>query len=80
MTRRNDKDGFGDWRIHTVLTLGEDMPPAYLGGPSHKTGAPMYLASVAKHREHRYLGFITPNPTAMALDIAYDASVKATKL
>lgn len=80
MTRKDDKDGLGDWRIQAVLTISEDIPAAYLGGPSHKAGTPGYLVSVAKHREHRYLGFVTPNPTALALDVAYDASVKATKL
>lgn len=75
-----EQDGLGDWRISVVTTLTSDIPPAYPGGPSHKAGAPVYLSSLALDPEHNAIGFITPSPTAMALNAAIRSAVRATDL
>lgn len=71
-------DGLGDWRIEVVMQLAEDVPPAYLGGPSHKAGAPVYLTSV-KHQEYNTIGFAAPGATAMAINIACKSSKEAVR-
>ena len=79
MTDKDD-DNFGDWRIRGMAILREDVPPAYLGGPSHKAGTPIYQATSAKNKEYGYLTFITPDTTALALNIAYQASQEAMNI
>lgn len=71
---------FGDWRIAFVTTLAQDVPAAYPGGPSHRAGTPVYQSSVTKHPEHNTLGFITPSPVALALNLAFKGAQKAKKL
>lgn len=66
-------DEFGDWRIEVALTLGQDIPPAYPGGPSHKAGAPVYLSRLVKSKHFGMLGFVSPHPVALALNIALNA-------
>jgi hypothetical protein len=66
-------DDFGDWRIEAALTLGEDIPPAYPGGPSHKAGAAVYLSRLVKSKHFGLLGFVSPHPVALALSIALNA-------
>lgn len=75
-----EADNFGDWRIAAVTTLAKDVPAAYPGGPTHKVGAPVYLASSTKDPIHNVIGFITPSPTALALNSALDNSSKARAL
>jgi hypothetical protein len=75
-----EQDGLGDWRIAVVTTLTSDVPPAYPGGPSHKAGAPAYVASMAPDPEHNAIGFVTPSPTAMALNAAIKSAVNAVDL
>lgn len=74
------KDQHGDWRIAAVTTLARDIPPAYPGGPSHKAGSSVYLSTVTKHAEHNNIGFITPSPIALALNISFSYAVVAEKL
>lgn len=73
-------DGLGDWRIAQVTTLAKDIPSAYIGGPSHKAGTPVYLSHLAKHKEYRNLGFITPSAPALSLSIAFQSSGEANML
>lgn len=74
------QDNFGDWRIRAVLTIAKDIPPAFPGGPSHKKGSPMYLTHVAKSKSNNTIGFITPDVSAMALNISINASKKASRI
>jgi len=73
-------DGLGDWRIQAATRLAKDVPPAYSGGPSHKAGAPVYLTTVTRDSKGGNIGFITPSPTALALNIAASAGKKAMDL
>lgn len=70
-------DGLGDWRHWAVATLAKDMPPAYPGGPSHKTGARVFLTTVAREARGELVGFTMPSPTALALSISIQAAKKA---
>jgi len=73
-------DGFGDWRIAVVTTLAKDVPPAFVGGPSHKAGTPVYVSSLIKNRELGLLGFVSPHPTALALNLALKFATTAKEL
>lgn len=73
-------DDFGDWRIAVVTTLAKDIPPAYPGGPSHKVGSPVYLSTVTKHTKYNNIGFITPSPSALALNISLKSALVAEEL
>jgi len=66
-----------DWRIAVKTTLVKEIPPAFLGGPPHKAGTPVYLTHFIKSKEYRYLGFITPSVVAMALNVAIRSSIAA---
>ena len=74
------KDNFGDWRIAFVTTLVEDQPSAYVGGPSHKAGAPVYVSSLLKNEELGLLGFVSPHPTALAFNLALKFAKNAREL
>jgi hypothetical protein len=75
-----DDDNFGDWRIAVVTTLLNDVPAAFPGGPAHKAGTPVYLSSLTKDRQHNAIGFITPSPTALALNAALRSALRAKNL
>jgi len=75
----NDSD-LGDWRIKAVTRLAKDIPEAYLGGPSHKAGTPVYLSTLTKDLQGNYVSFITPHPTALALNIAHQAGLLVKEL
>jgi len=73
-------DNFGDWRIAVVTTLAEDQSAAYVGGPSHKAGTPVYVSSLLKNDELGLLGFVSPHPTALAFNLALQFAKKANEL
>jgi hypothetical protein len=73
-------DGLGDWRIKAIARLAKDLPAAFPGGPSHKAGAPVYLTTETKDSDGNSIGFITPSPTALSLNIAANAAKQATQL
>lgn len=73
-------DNFGDWRIAIVTTLAKDQPAAYIGGPSHKAGAPVYVSSLIKNEELGLLGFVSPHPTALAFNLALRFANTANEL
>jgi hypothetical protein len=75
-----NEDNFGDWRIAAVTTLVNDLPAAFPGGPAHKAGTPVYLSSLTRDRKHNAIGFITPSPTALALNAAFRSALQAKKL
>lgn len=75
-----EDDGLGDWRIQAASRIREDVPPAYPGGPSHKAGDAIYLVTSTKNSKNEPVGFVTPSATAMALNIAMQASVEASRL
>src|SRR5216683_5828829 len=75
-----EQDGLGDWRLQAATRLAEDLPAAYLGGPSHKAGAAVYQAISTKMAGHPNLGFRTPNATALALNSAFRSSEHAAVL
>jgi len=73
-------DGLGDWRIAAVARLAEDLPAAFPGGPSHKSGAPVYQSEHVQNSKGEFIGFIASSATAMAFHIAIEASKKALGL
>lgn len=75
-----EDDGLGDWRIYAATRLAKDVPAAFPGGPSHKAGAPVYQTHLVKSKEGKYIGFLMPSTTAMALNIAVSASRRAKEL
>jgi hypothetical protein len=40
-------------------------------------GSPIQLMSVAKHKKHSYLSFVTPSPSALCLNVAIEAAARA---
>lgn len=70
----------GDWRVQAVTTLAKDLPPAYLGGPSHKAGTPVHLLTATRQADGSLVSFVTPSPSAMALDLAMQSVVRANYL
>jgi len=73
-------DALGDWRIQAAARLAKDVPPAYAGGPSHKTGTPVHLSTATRNSRNQPVGFVTPSATALALSIAMATSVEAERL
>jgi hypothetical protein len=73
-----DLTGLADWRIEMFGKLVNDVPAAFPGGPSHKAGSFVYVApTLVRHPSYNAIGFITPSPTAMALNIAARAAAAA---
>lgn len=75
-----ENDGFGDWRIQAATRLAKDAPAVYAKGVVHKTGTPVYLTTMTKDASGKLVGFITPSPVALALNIATQAAAKASGL
>jgi hypothetical protein len=75
-----EQDGLGDWRLQAATRLAADVPAAYPGGPSHKAGTPVYLATSTEMAGHPNLGFRTPSATALALNSAFRSSERAVVL
>lgn len=75
-----ENDKFGDWRIAVVTQLVNDLPAAFPGGPAHKAGTPVYISSLTKDTQYNAIGFITPSPTALALNAAIRSSLQARDL
>jgi hypothetical protein len=73
-----DLTGLADWRIEVFGKLAHDVPAAFPGGPSHKAGEFVYFdPTLVRHPSYNAIGFITPSPTAMALNIASNAAAAA---
>jgi hypothetical protein len=70
-------DHLGDWRIEAASTLASDVPPAFVGGPSFKSGDRVYLTTLTKTSKGELIGFTTPNTSAMAINIAIEAATRA---
>jgi len=70
----------GDWRIAAVTRLAQDLPAAYPGGPSHKSGTAVYQASLVKTKQGELISFTTPSAVALALNLAIRASQEAARL
>jgi hypothetical protein len=66
-------DRLGDWRIDTVVATAE-------GNPGIPAGLPVRLMSLSKHKKHKYLSFVTPSASALALNIAINAAAMAEAL
>jgi hypothetical protein len=73
-------DNLGDWRIAVVTTLAEDVPAAFIGGPSWKEVDGLYLTTSGAHPKDGDLSFIAPHPSALAFNIAFEYSKKAKEL
>jgi len=63
-------DKLGDWRIESVSQLAQNYGSA-------SAGSPIWLLSLAKHRKHGYLSFITPSAAALCLNIAIEAAKRS---
>ena len=63
-------DNLGDWRIDLVSTLAESFGDAPIGSP-------LWLMSMAKHKKHNYVSFITPSGPALCLNISIGAAALA---
>lgn len=68
-----------DWRHWAVVTLAQDLPAAFPGGPSHKAGSKGTLSTMTKDRLGRYVSFNTPSPTALALSASISAARRADR-
>lgn len=75
-----EKDNLGDWRIAAVATLAEDVPAAFPGGPSHKKGTGLYVSTFYKDENNGHLSFITPHPSALSLNLAFEYAKQSKKL
>lgn len=75
-----EDDGLGDWRIQAATRLAKDVPAAFAGGPSHKTGTPVHLATSTRDTKNRPVGFVTPSAVALALNIAMKSADGAKEL
>ena len=75
-----EDDDFGDWRIAAVTTITKDVPAAFPGGPTHTAGSAVYQSNLEIHPEFGYLGFVTPNPSALSLNMAFKAALNAKRL
>jgi hypothetical protein len=75
-----DERAWPDWRIHVWTTLTEDVPAAFPGGPSHKAGTGVYVASVARDRAGLTTGFVAASPAALALSAAHTAAQAGERL
>jgi len=73
-------DNLGDWRIEAVTTIAQDVRPAFAGGPSFKVGDRLYLTTLTKTSKGEFIGFTTPNASALALNIAASAARRAVEL
>jgi hypothetical protein len=62
-------DNLGDWRIDTVVQLAKKHGDA-------PVGSPVLLLSLAKHKKHNYLSFVTPSAAALCLNIAIEAAAR----
>jgi len=72
-------DGRGDWRLAGVERLAHDVPAAYPGGPSHKAGSLIVLASLASTADGP-VSFPVPSPVGMALQVAMTSANLAHEL
>lgn len=75
-----NNDNLGDWRIALATTLAEDLPAISVGGVSHKKGTGVYLTTSGIHPTDGEINFITPHPSALAFNIAFEYSKKAKEL
>ncbi|HEX9002673.1 MAG TPA: hypothetical protein VGB07_22390 [Blastocatellia bacterium] len=73
-------DRLGDWRIQAATRLAADVPSAFPGGPSHKTGTPVYLVTTTTNPKKQPVSFVTPSAVALALSVAMRVSVEAESL
>lgn len=73
-----DLSGLADWRIEVFGRVAHDVPARYPGGPAHKAGSFIYFEpTLVRHPTYNAIGFITPSPMAMALNIASNAAAAA---
>lgn len=73
-------DDLGDWRIEAVTRIAQDVPPAFSGGPSFKTGDRLCLTTLTRTSKNELIGFTTPNTSALAMNIAFCAARRAVEL
>lgn len=65
-----EADNLGDWRIESVTTVAKAIGDI-------QVGTPVRLMSVAKHKKHRFLSFVTPSAPALCLNVALNAAALA---
>lgn len=76
-----DLTGLADWRVEVFGKVAHDVPARYPGGPAHKAGSFIYFSpTLVRHPTYNAIGFITPSPMAMALNIASSAASAALTL
>lgn len=76
----SNNDSFVDWRILWGARFAQDLPEAYSDGPSITKGDPFYHSILTQNSEGELIGFITPSPAALALNIAIQSAKRATKV
>ncbi len=77
----SDLKGLADWRVENFGRIANDLPAAYPGGPSHKAGSFVYAnPTLVRHPSYNAIGFITPGPSAMALNVAASAAASAVQV
>lgn len=81
LLRDLETEGLADWRVESFGRLANELPAAFPGGPSHPPGSFAYPApTLVRYPTYNAIGFITPSPTAMALNIAASAASAAVVL
>ncbi|MGR3319431.1 MAG: hypothetical protein ACUZ8O_13260 [Candidatus Anammoxibacter sp.] len=79
MTKAENKDDLGDWRLQAVSTLAKPFKSPYTG-KEYPVGTKVNLTTVAQYDKKRTLSIPTPNATAMFLNIAYKFNVMAKNM
>jgi hypothetical protein len=65
-----EDDNLGDWRIESVTTVAKPIGDV-------QVGTPVRLMSIAKHKKHKFLSFVTPSAPALCLNVALNAAALA---
>lgn len=66
-----------DWRVWKAASVASDGQPIQPGGAPVKAGDQLYVITNLKSSAIGAVAFVTPNPAALALDIAIRASKAA---
>ncbi|MBP1929159.1 hypothetical protein J2741_001706 [Methanolinea mesophila] len=69
-----------DWRVQAYLRVTGVFPPPVPGKPSFIPGEIAYVNTVSRDSNGELIGFITPAPFKLAMDIAINSAIKAKKL
>ena len=75
-----NKEPHIDWRTAVVTRLASPLPAAYPGGPRFEAGSRLFLSCSGEAGPIGVIGFVAPNPVALAMNIAHSAALQAEEL